>query len=39
MSQELHHLVVEADGKRVLDCDALNVSIRPDAEREMEHDL
>ena len=32
--QRLHHLVVEVDGERRLECDALNVSIRPDVERE-----
>lgn len=32
--QELHHLVVEVDGERKLECDALNVNIRPDVERE-----
>lgn len=32
--QRLYHLVVEVDGERVLECDALNVNIRPDAERE-----
>lgn len=35
MSQELHHLVVEVDGYRVLECDALSVNIRPDIEREL----
>ena len=34
MSQELHHLVVEVDGERVLECDALLVNIRPDVDRE-----
>ena len=32
--QRLHHLVVEVDGERVLECDALNVSIRPEVDRE-----
>ena len=34
MSQELHHLVVEVDGERVLECDALLVNVRPDVDRE-----
>ena len=34
MSQELHHLVVEMDGRRVLECDALLVNVRPDVDRE-----
>ena len=34
MSQELHHLVVEVDGERVLECDALLVNIMPDVDRE-----
>ena len=32
--QELHRLVVEVDGERVLECDAFSVNIRPDFERE-----
>ena len=32
--QRLHHLVVEVDGERKLECDALNVSIRPEVDRE-----
>ena len=32
--QRLHHLVVEVDGERRLECDALNVSIRPDIDHE-----
>ena len=32
--QRLHHLVVEVDGDRKLECDALNVSIRTDVEHE-----
>ena len=34
MSQDLHHLVVEVDGERVLECDALLVNVRPDVDRE-----
>lgn len=33
--QRLHHLVVEVDGERVLECDALCVNVRPDVEREL----
>ena len=32
--QRLHHLVVEVDGERVLECDALLVNVRPDVDRE-----
>lgn len=32
--QRLHHLVVEVDGERTLECDAMNVSIRSDMEHE-----
>lgn len=32
--QGLHRVVVEVDGRRVLECDALNVDVRSDAERE-----
>ena len=34
MSQELHHLVVEVDGERVLECDALLVNVKTDFDRE-----
>ena len=34
MSQELHHLVVEVDGERVLECDALLVNVKTDVDRE-----
>lgn len=32
--QNLYHLVVEVDGRRKLECDALSVNIRPDVEHE-----
>ena len=34
MSQELHHLVVELDGERVLECEALLVNVKTDFDRE-----
>ena len=32
--QRLHHLVVEVDGERVLECDALLVNVKTDFDRE-----
>ena len=32
--QRLHHLVVEVDGERVLECDALLVNVKKDFDRE-----